>query len=184
MRGAALARRRLGEMTALPSFDLAGQVALVTGASSGIGRHLALLLAAAGAKVALAARRTDLLAEAAREIEAEGGTRIADRARRDPPRQRRRRRRRGRAGAGAAQPACQQCRGHGRQAGARTHRGRLGLRARHQSQRRLADMRANSPRISSSAAGRDGSSTSPRCWRSERSRMCRAIAPPRPGSST
>ncbi|HXC91934.1 MAG TPA: glucose 1-dehydrogenase [Stellaceae bacterium] len=61
-------------MTALPSFDLAGQVALVTGASSGIGRHLALLLAAAGAKVALAARRTELLAEAARKIAAEGGT--------------------------------------------------------------------------------------------------------------
>ena len=61
-------------MTALPSFSLDGQVALVTGASSGIGRHLALLLAAAGAKVALAARRTELLAEAAREIEAEGGS--------------------------------------------------------------------------------------------------------------
>jgi NAD(P)-dependent dehydrogenase (short-subunit alcohol dehydrogenase family) len=61
-------------MTPLPSFSLAGQVALVTGASSGIGRHLALLLAAAGAKVALAARRTDLLAAAAREIEADGGT--------------------------------------------------------------------------------------------------------------
>ncbi len=60
-------------MTPLPSFDLSGQVALVTGASSGIGRHLALLLAAAGAKVALAARRTDRLAEAAREIEANGG---------------------------------------------------------------------------------------------------------------
>jgi NAD(P)-dependent dehydrogenase (short-subunit alcohol dehydrogenase family) len=60
-------------MTPLPSFNLAGQVALVTGASSGIGRHLALLLAAAGAKVALAARRTDLLAEAAREIDTEGG---------------------------------------------------------------------------------------------------------------
>ena len=60
-------------MTPLPSFDLTGQVALVTGASSGIGRHLALLLAAAGAKVALAARRTDRLAEAAREIEADGG---------------------------------------------------------------------------------------------------------------
>ena len=60
-------------MTPLPSFDLAGQAALVTGASSGIGRHLALLLAAAGAKVALAARRTDLLAEAAGEIEADGG---------------------------------------------------------------------------------------------------------------
>jgi NAD(P)-dependent dehydrogenase (short-subunit alcohol dehydrogenase family) len=60
-------------MTPLPSFNLNGQAALVTGASSGIGRHLALLLAAAGAKVALAARRTDLLAEAAREIEAGGG---------------------------------------------------------------------------------------------------------------
>ena len=60
-------------MTALPSFDLSDQVALVTGASSGIGRHLALLLAAAGAKVALAARRSDLLTEVTREIEAEGG---------------------------------------------------------------------------------------------------------------
>ncbi len=60
-------------MTALPSFDLANQVALVTGASSGIGRHLAELLAIAGAKVALAARRVDRLAEAAREIEAAGG---------------------------------------------------------------------------------------------------------------
>jgi NAD(P)-dependent dehydrogenase (short-subunit alcohol dehydrogenase family) len=60
-------------VTELPSFDLTGQVAIVTGASSGIGRHLALLLAAAGAKVALAARRVDRLAEAAREIEAAGG---------------------------------------------------------------------------------------------------------------
>ena len=60
-------------MTELPSFDLRDQVALVTGASSGIGRHLAELLAAAGAKVALAARRVDRLAEAAREIEAAGG---------------------------------------------------------------------------------------------------------------
>jgi NAD(P)-dependent dehydrogenase (short-subunit alcohol dehydrogenase family) len=63
-------------MTPLPSFDLTGQVALVTGASSGIGRHLASLLAAAGAKVALAARRADLLAEAAREIAADGGNAV------------------------------------------------------------------------------------------------------------
>ena len=61
-------------MTELPSFGIAGQVALVTGASSGIGRHFAALLAAAGAKVALAARRVDRLAELAGEIEAAGGT--------------------------------------------------------------------------------------------------------------
>jgi NAD(P)-dependent dehydrogenase (short-subunit alcohol dehydrogenase family) len=63
-------------MTPLPSFDLAGETALVTGASSGIGRHLALLLARAGAKVALAARRIELLAEVAREIEADGGSAV------------------------------------------------------------------------------------------------------------
>lgn len=57
----------------LPSFDLTGEVALVTGASSGIGRHLAELLAAAGARVALAARRQDRLEELAHEIEAAGG---------------------------------------------------------------------------------------------------------------
>jgi len=60
-------------VTELPSFGLTGQVALVTGASSGIGRHLAELLAAAGARVALAARRVDRLTEAAREIEVAGG---------------------------------------------------------------------------------------------------------------
>ena len=60
-------------MTELPSFGIAGQVALVTGASSGIGRHFAALLAAAGVKVALAARRVERLAELAREIAAAGG---------------------------------------------------------------------------------------------------------------
>ncbi len=60
-------------MTALPSFDITGQVVLVTGASSGIGQHFAEILAAAGAKVVLAARRTDRLAELARAIEARGG---------------------------------------------------------------------------------------------------------------
>jgi len=60
-------------VTQLPRFDLAGQTVLVTGASSGIGHHFAALLAAAGAKVALAARRVDRLEELAREIEAAGG---------------------------------------------------------------------------------------------------------------
>jgi len=60
-------------MTALPSFDITGEVALVTGASSGIGRHFAEVLALAGAKVALAARRADRLDEVAREIAARGG---------------------------------------------------------------------------------------------------------------
>jgi NAD(P)-dependent dehydrogenase (short-subunit alcohol dehydrogenase family) len=60
-------------VTELPSFSVRDQVALVTGASSGIGRHFAAVLAAAGAKVALAARRVDRLAELAREIEEAGG---------------------------------------------------------------------------------------------------------------
>ena len=51
-------------------FDLSGKVALVTGASSGLGRHFALTLARAGAKVALAARRTDRLETLAAEIAA------------------------------------------------------------------------------------------------------------------
>jgi NAD(P)-dependent dehydrogenase (short-subunit alcohol dehydrogenase family) len=60
-------------MVDLPSFDITGQVVLVTGASSGIGRHFAEVLAASGAKVALLARRADRLAELAREIETRGG---------------------------------------------------------------------------------------------------------------
>jgi NAD(P)-dependent dehydrogenase (short-subunit alcohol dehydrogenase family) len=61
-------------VTTLPSFDITGQVVLVTGASSGIGEHFAEVLAAAGAKVALAARRADRLADVARRIEESGGT--------------------------------------------------------------------------------------------------------------
>jgi NAD(P)-dependent dehydrogenase (short-subunit alcohol dehydrogenase family) len=60
-------------MTELPSFSVAGQVALVTGASSGIGLHLAEVLAAAGAKVALAARRADRLEAACAAIRERGG---------------------------------------------------------------------------------------------------------------
>ena len=55
------------------AFSLAGRCALVTGASSGLGRHFALTLARAGAKVALAARRVDRLDALAREIASAGG---------------------------------------------------------------------------------------------------------------
>jgi 3-oxoacyl-[acyl-carrier protein] reductase len=53
--------------------DLKGRIALVTGASQGIGRACALELARAGATVALAARNETKLAEVAAEIEAAGG---------------------------------------------------------------------------------------------------------------
>lgn len=52
---------------------LEGTVALVTGASSGIGEAAALALAAEGAAVALAARRKDRLDELAKRITAQGG---------------------------------------------------------------------------------------------------------------
>lgn len=55
------------------STDLAGQVALVTGAGSGLGRRFAILLASCGAKVALAGRRVERLDEVAGEIRAQGG---------------------------------------------------------------------------------------------------------------
>jgi NAD(P)-dependent dehydrogenase (short-subunit alcohol dehydrogenase family) len=54
--------------------NLDGQVALVTGASSGLGHHFALALAAAGARVAIGARRADRLDQLAGKIEAAGGT--------------------------------------------------------------------------------------------------------------
>ncbi|MGF1620861.1 MAG: SDR family NAD(P)-dependent oxidoreductase [Rhodomicrobiaceae bacterium] len=54
-------------------FDVSGKSILVTGASSGLGRSFAKLLAGAGATVVVAARREDALKELAAEIEADGG---------------------------------------------------------------------------------------------------------------
>ena len=53
--------------------SLAGRVALVTGASQGIGRACALKLASAGIEVAVAARNREKLDELASEIKANGG---------------------------------------------------------------------------------------------------------------
>jgi NAD(P)-dependent dehydrogenase (short-subunit alcohol dehydrogenase family) len=58
---------------AIERFSLSGKTALVTGASSGLGRHFAGVLARAGASVALAARRLDRLEELAAEIRRAGG---------------------------------------------------------------------------------------------------------------
>ncbi|MDG2271466.1 MAG: SDR family oxidoreductase [Halioglobus sp.] len=61
----------------LQPFSLEGKVALVTGASSGFGRHFAAILSRAGAKVVLAARRTELIQAEADAIIADGGTAMA-----------------------------------------------------------------------------------------------------------
>ena len=64
-------------MTVLDRFRLDGRVAIVTGASSGLGVAFATALAEAGADVALGARRTDKLETTARLVEAAGAALIA-----------------------------------------------------------------------------------------------------------
>lgn len=60
-------------MNAAERFSLGGKLVLVTGASSGLGMHFAKLLAGAGARVAVAARRTDKLQSLVEEITRAGG---------------------------------------------------------------------------------------------------------------
>jgi 3-oxoacyl-[acyl-carrier protein] reductase len=64
-------------MTAAQIFDLNGQVALVTGASSGLGVRFAEVLAENGAAVALVARRADRLGALKQRIESAGGRAVA-----------------------------------------------------------------------------------------------------------
>jgi NAD(P)-dependent dehydrogenase (short-subunit alcohol dehydrogenase family) len=71
-------------MTTSPSFDLphfstdlSSEVAMVTGATSGLGRRFALVLAACGASVAAVGRRADRLDEVVAEIAGAGGTGVA-----------------------------------------------------------------------------------------------------------
>ena len=64
---------------ATPNFstDLTGQVALVTGTTSGLGRRFATVLSACGASVALTGRRVERLEALAAEIEGAGGQCVA-----------------------------------------------------------------------------------------------------------
>lgn len=61
----------------LPDFRLDGRVALVTGASSGLGRHFAFTLAAAGAQVVLAARRAERLHDLVADLRGLGHAALA-----------------------------------------------------------------------------------------------------------
>ncbi|WOD11345.1 glucose 1-dehydrogenase [Pseudomonas sp. NyZ704] len=53
-------------------FDLTGKTALITGASSGLGEHFARVLAVAGARVVVAARRADRLARLVQDLQDQG----------------------------------------------------------------------------------------------------------------
>jgi len=64
-------------MTMSKRFDLSGKVALVTGASSGLGVHFARTLASAGASIVVAARRADRLSSLQAELQQDGTKAVA-----------------------------------------------------------------------------------------------------------
>jgi NADP-dependent 3-hydroxy acid dehydrogenase YdfG len=61
----------------MPDGRLSGKVAIVTGASAGIGEAIAIALAGEGASVVLAARRLDRIKATAATIEESGGEALA-----------------------------------------------------------------------------------------------------------
>jgi NAD(P)-dependent dehydrogenase (short-subunit alcohol dehydrogenase family) len=65
------------QQSSIDTFELRDKVALITGASSGLGKRFARVLARSGVKVGLAARRLDALQALATEIEAGGGAAFA-----------------------------------------------------------------------------------------------------------
>jgi NAD(P)-dependent dehydrogenase (short-subunit alcohol dehydrogenase family) len=68
----------MADLPALPAlFDLTGRTAIVTGGSRGIGRSMALGMAAAGAAVVVASRKADACEAVAAEIVAAGGQALA-----------------------------------------------------------------------------------------------------------